>query len=479
MNIPALLVFVPTILSGGLLAHLLWPDRSAYGIVLKASLGIGLGLGARSVLYFVYLMFFAGMSWFPAIELILLMLLMGLTLWRESRRRTGTAGPELRPRFGATTWALGALAALVFVVSLLATANYLLRRRQGDWDAWMMYNRAAKFVYLDQSHWLESFSQQMDPIFHPDYPLLLAMNIAAGWQNLGRTSSGIPMIQSGLFAVGCAGLMVGSLGWLRTSGQAALGLIILWGIPTFVNEGARQMADVPLAFYVLATGALLFTYVQDRRAGLLVLAGLSAGFAAWTKNEGMVLVAGASIAVLVILRRREAMKSFVSYIGGLIVPLGIVVYFKTQIAPPGDILSGGAARLTTQAADISRHLEILRYFGGEVVHFGSWDFAPLAIGILPILLLYWLFFRSSIRGTERAAFLASSIILGVQLAGYYAAFLITPYDLTWHLSYSTDRLMLQVFPLLLFLILCASIPAEQVVGSKLAPATGAQHASHN
>jgi hypothetical protein len=94
-------------------------------------------------------------------------------------------------------------------------------------------------------------------------------------------------------------------------------------------------------------------------------------------------------------------------------------------------------------------------------------------------LLYWLFFRSSIRGTERAAFLASSIILGVQLAGYYAAFLITPYDLTWHLSYSTDRLMLQVFPLLLFLILCASIPAEQVVGSKLAPATGAQHASHN
>ena len=54
------------------------------------------------------------------------------------------------------------------------------------------------------------------------------------------------------------------------------------------------------------------------------------------------------------------------------------------------------------------------------------------------------------------------VILVVQLLGYYGAFLITPYDLTWHLSDSTERLVLQIFPLLLFLILCTSLPVEAV-----------------
>jgi hypothetical protein len=77
------------------------------------------------------------------------------------------------------------LGCVVLLVSLSSTVSYLLRRKQGDWDAWMMFNRAARFIYRDQANWLESFSPRMDPIFHADYPLLLAMNITAGWDTLG------------------------------------------------------------------------------------------------------------------------------------------------------------------------------------------------------------------------------------------------------------------------------------------------------
>jgi hypothetical protein len=58
-------------------------------------------------------------------------------------------------------------------------------------------------------------------------------------------------------------------------------------------------------------------------------------------------------------------------------------------------------------------------------------------------------------------------MLGIQLLGYYAAYLVSPYELAWHLSYSSTRIVLQLFPLLLFLILCASREAEMV----LAPAS--------
>ena len=102
----------------------------------------------------------------------------------DDRRRAASRGrawspfslPATNP-FSASPWRSQPSS---FVISLLSTANYLLRRRQGDWDAWMMYNRAARFLYAIRRHWLDSFSPRMDPIFHADYPLLLAGNIAGG-----------------------------------------------------------------------------------------------------------------------------------------------------------------------------------------------------------------------------------------------------------------------------------------------------------
>lgn len=479
MNFEALAVFILPLLTGVLLAHLLWPDRTLQGLLLKVSLGIGIGLGARSLLYFAYLLLFAGQNWFIVIELGAFLAVAALTVQRESQHGSRIWPVGWRPRLRGSGGVLVAIAGLVVLISLLSTANYLLRRRQGDWDAWMMYNRAARFAYLDQTHWLESFSPRMDPLFHADYPLLLAMNIASGWQALGRDSAGVPMVQSGLFAIGCVGLIASSVGSVKSVGQAALALIVLWGVPVFVNEGARQMADVPLAFYILATGSLLFMYALHPHPGLLALSGLTAGLAAWTKNEGAVLVIGASLGFLVVMWGRFAWKSLISYGAGLAAPLAVLLYFKIYIAPPGDMLGGGAARLAQQASDIARHAEILQYFWREIIGFGSWGIGPLSIGIIPILALYYALFRAPIPAAERPAYTAVGVVLGLQLIGYYAAFLITPYDLTWHLSYSTERLVLQIFPLLLFLILCASLPAEAVLGAGAAQSNGVHHATDN
>ena len=479
MNLQALAVFILPLLTGVLLTHLVWPDRTLHGLLLKAPLGIGVGLGVRSLVYFVYLLLFAGQNWCIVIELAVFMTFLVLTVQRERRHGHRILPLGLPVRLAGSERVLFAVARIVFLISLLSTVNYLLRRRQGDWDAWMMYNRAARFAYLDQAHWLQSFSPRMDPLFHADYPLLLAMNIGAGWQTLGRDSAGVPMVQSGLFAMGCFGLIALSVGSVKSSGQAALASILLWGIPVFVNEGARQMADVPLAFYVLATGGLLFMYARHPHPGLLALSGLTAGLAAWTKNEGAVLVIGASVALLVAIRGRFAWKSLISYVAGLAAPLAVVLYFKIYVAPPGDMLGGGAARLSLQASDIARHAEILKYFWREIISLGSWGIGPLSIGIIPILALYYALFRAPIPAAERTGYYAVGVILVLQLLGYYGAFLITPYDLTWHLSYSTERLVLQIFPLLLFLILCASLPVEAVLRDNPGPSNGVHHAIDN
>ncbi len=43
------------------------------------------------------------------------------------------------------------------------------------------------------------------------------------------------------------------------------------------------------------------------------------------------------------------------------------------------------------------------------------------------------------------------ITLALTLAGYFAIYVITPYDLYWHLRFSLNRLFLQLWPSVIFL----------------------------
>lgn len=461
--------------SGFLLAHLLWPDRALRNILVKLFLGIGLGLGLSSILYFLYLLAFAGQGWFVVIQVGCLAVLVFLTIRQE--RTLGpiqTTHPD-RPRLLSTPLIFAVAGLLVFAVSLLSTTSYLLRRRQGDWDAWMMYNRAARFVYRDQVHWLQSFSARMDPIFHADYPLLLALNIASSWETLGTDTSRVPMVQSGLFAISYLGLAAAALWSVKSLGQAALAVAVLWGTPILVNEGSREMADVPLAFFILAAGILIYLYFLHRKLGLLVLAGLCAGLAAWTKNEGTLFVVAAFAALAVSVAGSERFRAALSYGLGLLPPFAVVLYFKLFLAPPSDVLSSGPTRSLQQILDPARHVEIIKYFAGEFLNFGGWGVVPF--GILVVLVVYLLLFRRPLAPQLRPAYIAGLVMLVVQAVGYYGIFLITPYDLAWHLSYSTDRLILQVYPLITFLILSATATPEEVFGSGATSYEGAQHAA--
>lgn len=469
MSGASVFVFLLPVLMGILLAHLMWPTRRAEALLLKVFLGIGLGLGVSSLLYFLYLLGFAARRGFVFVQLVVCLALLGGVLLRE-RKQGGFSWPRWK-----VTRLQGLLlgaAGLVFVISLLSTASYLLRRKQGDWDAWMMYNRAARFIYRDQAHWLESFSPRMDPIFHPDYPLLLALNTASGWDLLGEETPHVSMIQSALFAVACAGLLFAALLVVRSPGQAALGLVVLWGTPMLVNEGARQMADLPLAFFILAAVVLVYLSANEVGFSLLPLAGLTAGLAAWTKNEGSVFVLAAGLSLWMAFLRRRPAHILLGYMLGLALPIAVVLAFKLFIAPASDVLSAGPTRALQQVLDVSRHEQILRSLGRTLFRFGGWQIGSLTIGIIPTLCAYFLLSRQGQRAAlpppQRSAYAAGVVMVLLQLLGDYGAYLISPYDLSWHLGYSVARLVLQVFPALVFLLLAASRSPEALFGEEAA-----------
>jgi hypothetical protein len=461
----SLLSFTLPALTGILIIHALWAEKNnLFDLILKLSLGIGIGLGISSLLYFVYLLLFAGSRWFLFLEIfVFAAVFVFLSLrgrWSSSVLRVPRPGPtkqSLMPHMTtAQIWML-ILAGVVFLSAAFGILNYSRQRILGDWDAWMIYNRAARFLYRDQAAWRESFPQEMSVIFHADYPLLLASNTAARWDTLGKETPYVPMFQSVLFAFAALGLNFGALGRFRSTGQASLGLILLAGVPFYLLEGGRQTADLPLAFFFLAAVVFIFSYYEEKRFSLLFFAGFTAALAAWTKNEGLLFFLIASAVVVIDELRLRSFRGILYFAAGSAIPLCVSLYFKLALAPASEFLSGGVTVILQDITDPARHGIILAYFKNIFLFSNGW----YRVGILPILCVYFLVFHSCAKENPQAVFIGLAIF-ALQIIGYYAFYLISPYELDWHLSSSIDRLFIHVYPTILFVTLAASQTPETI-----------------
>ena len=451
----SLAVFAPPILSGVLIAHFLWPGKNdLIGISLKLFLGIGLGLGISSLFYFIYLIFFAGAPYFLYIEFVLFFILLAVAYFTQKKAVYARA-PRLQINF--LQIAILMIAGFVTVTSFISLVNYSRQRANGDWDAWMIFNRAARFIYRGPETWQDAFSKDIDLIFHADYPPLLALNIASRWGILNKETNYVPMFLGFLFSLAALGLCFSALASLKSLGQAGLGLILLAGVSFFLSEGGRETADLPLAYYILASVVLLFFYYHENRPILMVFAGFTAGLAAWTKNEGSLFVF-ASLGVIAVdgLWKRSFQRIY-TYLIGLLLPMGLLVYFKFYLAPPSEFFSAGKSKIIQDLMDLSRYQLIFDYFKNFFLHVGGWE----NVGIFLILCFYFLLFHSPIKNNSSAVVI-SIAVLACQIIGYYVLYLISPYDLVWHLSYSLNRLFVQVYPATVFTILIASYTPETI-----------------
>src|SRR5215469_3214124 len=284
-------------LAGFSLVRFLIPGgvRASLHNALVVSLGAGVGLGIASSLYFLCITTVG-----PKVAVI------GVV---EGAFVVGACALGLRAKPSGTdlTWQ-EAVATPVWVTALFVAAGVLglvffvthsATKPHGEWDAWAIWNLHARFLYRSGELWKNAFSAQIS-WSHPDYPVLLPGLIALCWTLSGGESTLTPVAVSFIFTFATAGVLISALGVLRGRTQAWIAGALLVGTVEFVEVGAMQYADVPLSFYIVATVALLC--LQDRRPGdlrLTALAGLMAGFAAWTKNEGLLFVIAVIVARLI------------------------------------------------------------------------------------------------------------------------------------------------------------------------------------
>jgi len=486
-----------SLISGLLLTFIFLPSpkNDLQDLLLRLFVGGGLGIGLSACLYFVSLP--AGLSgYIPLIDLAACLAL-GLTVYVFRKRGCrGTERPaesQLHDRKAAlpgTGSKLETWIAALFAVELLATLGSFLfaflKEPHGKWDAWLIWNMHARFLYRSGEAWREVFAGGMD-WSHWDYPLLLPLSIVRGWKYIGNDSIYIPAAFALLFTLLTLGLLLCALAFLRSRIQGCLAAMILLGTPLFIVMGASQFADVPLAFFMLATLVLLFLPARspENWSGAPVLAGIAAGLCAWTKNEGLLfllIVTGSLFCTTLYADGwRSARKSTVRFLAGALPILLIVVYFKTQLSPVNDLMAGfdptaAAAKLT----DFSRYAEIAKAFFITGISFtqGLIDIRvgmqlnPGAINIL-LLVAYLLLAGVRIDNRDRTGLVRTAAVLLLILAGYFFVYVMTPLNLGYHLATSLNRLFLQLWPSVIFLFFMTAGAPERAASAGDRPGPGA------
>jgi hypothetical protein len=372
----------------------------------------------------------------------------------------GDGDQPLKPSRVAVT-----LSVLFFVALVSAVCAFVfisLRQPHGEWDAWAVYNMKARFFFRGGEYWRDIFSEPTGWT-SPDYPLLLPATIAACWTLISRDTVAVPVIVAFLFTFATVGMVTGGVSILRGKSQGALAGLVMVCTPFFIKHGANQYTDIPLAFFFTATIILLNLKDKfpDGERRFLLLAGMMTGLSAWTKNEGLLFLVAILVSRFVVVVPKDGLKPYLRqmrfFAAGLLPVLLVVVYFKATLATPNRMLfPAQGPRFIEKLLDSSRYLTILDAFVREALSLGNW-----AASIIPLLLFYLLLFGVSIKQEEKRAIVASLLVIGIMLAGYFAAFVLSPLDVSLHLSTSLNRVSLHLWPSLIVIFFLIVRTPEQ------------------
>ena len=339
----------------------------------------------------------------------------------------------------------------------------------GEWDVWAAWNLGAKFLAASED-WRDAASPVLS-YTHPEYPLLLPSFVVRGWLISGERAAVVPIATGLFFFAALAGLLVGALGILRGPAAAMIGGMLLLSAQPLLNWAPSQYADIPLACLILATFALVLldTLSESPRSTTLVWAGLCAGLAAWTKQEGMPF-AGALVALFLPAARvaygawRPALERWRRLLAGAVPGLFLALWFKLWIAPPGSDEPRTMAEALSRLVQPDRYAIVVRSFLEHLTGLGSGPGHPLILLVMLAPLLRLGGYRRSV-----AAIWTGAAALFAMLGSYVVALVASPRDLKWHIFTSMDRLILQLWPGFV-LILCALLPEDldRMIGDGLA-----------
>ena len=472
MIVIELLSIVFPFMTAFLAIDILWPKISSSKpqFYIKAYLAICLGLGLSSYTCFI------GLLWYsppPKTTIIfaesLLFSVFCLIYHFKTKRHIESKPTEKNRSLFVGVKPLLRTIYVFFIISLASSAILFLlislNNPHGFWDAWAIWNLRAIFL-VRSGHQITSAFSKLIGWSHPDYPLLLPCIIAKIWTLLANESLIVPILIAFIFTFTSIGLLFSSLSYMQNQYQGLLAGLLILTVGSFVKLGADQIADVPIGLYYLATIIIycIYHFEHEKSLHYIFLAGIMAGFATWTKNEGILFLLIVILTRFVIRFPHDGLRRFLKemsvFLCGAAPIILLVIYFKIKFAPSNDIISGQGFQVTlSRLLDINRYLVVGKAFINEF-----YNMLHYRVIFIPLFIIFWGFSsnKHNRRGIQNTIYILSFI-----LVGYFMVYIITPHDLNWHLKTSLRRLFLQLLPSAIFLFFMAIANPNEAHGRKI------------
>ena len=263
---------------------------------------------------------------------------------------------------------------------------------------------------------------------HPDYPLLLPLiyDVIAVVRN-GWSDAHLGIVHV-VFAAALL-LVIHGAAIEETRSRIAAAFITFALVPLAATPWIG-MAEGPFIAY--GTAALLVIRRGDLTIGAILL-----GLAASTKNEGLTLIAAAAIGLLCAGRKRDVIRLWPA----IAIPMPWLIVRSLHDLPT-DIVTGSVFDR------VAAHLR---------------DPRPLITALSSVSLgkpLFWIALAAGIVIAARTLVTRERFILVallIQFGCYVAAYVASPYDIAWHVTYSWERLVAHLTPALTYVVLVSLI----------------------
>jgi len=380
----------------------------------------------------------------------MLWMVVGSVAWWVRRRRVGVES-QAPPRVVAVAEALPLtttdwLVRGVFILVALMAVGTIIKGYwalpHGEWDAWAIWNQKARFLARGGRQWISALAIDWS---HPGHPLLVPLTVARLWTYAGREITLVPAMVGIVFGTATVAAVMGGLGLHRKRAWCAGAVLLASG--TFLQHWTAQQADIPFAFFMVAGLVVLadarislLPGTRDTKALLLVAGGM-AGFALWTKNEGMVLLGPLALAALAVAVRSGNFRRVTWWAAGVVPALLTVLWFKFTLAPVTPFyLPQGSWLLVIERSFDHQHRAII-----DAALWSQWTGwgGPGATGAALVITI-----AAVVAALSRVGHVVRFVVAVpfVMLAGYYAVFLLTESDVLWLIATTSDRLVLQIWP---------------------------------
>lgn len=349
---------------------------------------------------------------------------------------------------------LGAWACVALPV--LMTVWMAVRSPIAGWDGWSVWAYKA-VAFASGGPPFTYFRDQVTLQTHPDYPLNVPIAESLFLHLPGQLAlAGASLIGPACFAALLC-LVYAGLERLYGAGSAVVGVAILATLPIWIANVPSGSADVPLALYTGGAAVYLLLWTAQRQTRDVIVAGLLAGGAAWTKKEGTA-IAVVTLTVLIVIELWRARNKSQFTISPILLPLGAAgvmslpwLLFLRFREPLSRDFNPVTLKALLGHADRIPHVALV--VGQQMLTWSNWG--PFWLLLAAGLVMY----AKRLSAAERAL----ATLLAAQIGVYMVVFVFSNWQsYLAHAQGTMDRLLLQATPLAVLLFIACWSGSDRV-----------------